>query len=557
MRVRLPSFPSFLLAAQLAACIILFHHPDRLSHIISITGTFTAALLAIWIIRNDLARRRASESLRQLNAALDHATEGIARLNAKGNYVAVSALYARCCGYAPSEMIGQHWTLILHPPERDKMYKALDQMLHGGVSEVGALARRKDGSLFHNHAALVALRDQNGKLLGHHRFMKDITLRKMSEAALCASERRFRVLAAHAPVGIFQCNTEGRCSYVNARWTDMTGINPRQAKRDGWFAALNPDDQTQIAVAWKEAAAAGKPWNAELRFGHDDANATRVSCSTAPIRAESGAIDSYIGIITDITALKESEETLSHQSEELRRSNRELEQFAYIASHDLQEPLRMVSSYTQLLDRRYRGKLGSDADEFIAYAVEGATRMRSLIDDVLDFAKVSREAPPDEPTELQPLLSAVLADLAAVIREKNAQITSDPLPVVAGNSSQLRQVLQNLVGNAIKFCKRPPRIHIEALRDGDNWSISIRDNGIGIDSKHFDKIFQAFQRLNGHSEFTGNGIGLAVCKRIVERHGGTIRVDSRPNEGSTFTFTLPAARPVAARPAAAMETPIT
>jgi PAS domain S-box-containing protein len=530
------------LAAQLAACAALFRYADRPSHLICIAAAFTVVLLAAWIIRHDLARRRAIESLRQLNGALDHATEGIARLDAKGHYLAVSALYARCCGYAPSEMVGQHWTLILHPPERQKLTKALDQMLHSGVAEVGSIARRKDGSLFYNHVALVALRDQNGKLLGHHRFMKDITLRKMSEAALCASERRFRVLAAHAPVGIFQCNTEGRCSYVNTRWTEMTGVNPRQAKRDGWFAAINPDDQAEISIAWKEAAAAGKHWNAELRFGQTGTSAIRVSCSTAPIRDETGSIDSFIGIITDITALKESEETLSHQSEELRRSNRELEQFAYIASHDLQEPLRMVSSYTQLLDRRYRGKLGSDADEFIAYAVEGATRMRSLIDDVLEFARVSSEPSPDEPTDLQPLLSEVLVDLAAVIREKNARISSDPLPVVAGNSSQLRQVLQNLVGNAIKFCKRPPQIHIEARREDNNWSISVRDNGIGIDPNHTDKIFQAFQRLNGHSEFTGNGIGLAVCKRIIERHGGTIRVDSRPNEGSTFTFTLRAAR---------------
>jgi PAS domain S-box-containing protein len=543
MRVRFPSFPGLLLAAQLAACIILFHHPDLPSHAICIAGILTILLIAAWIIRSDVARRRTVESLRQLSAALDHATEGIARLDPKGNYLAVSALYARCCGYEPSEMIGQHWTLILHPPDRQKMTKALDQMLHSGVAEVGSIARRKDGSLFHNHVALVALRDENGKLLGHHRFMKDITLRKISEAALCASERRFRVLAAHAPVGIFQCNTEGRCSYVNTRWIDMTGINPRQAKRDGWFTALNPDDQSEITASWKQAAAAGKQWNAELRFGPTGANAIRVSCSTAPIRNEAGDIDSYIGIITDITTLKESEEKLSHQSEELRRSNRELEQFAYIASHDLQEPLRMISSYTQLLDRRYRGKLGSDADEFIAYAVEGATRMRSLIDNVLDFARVSRESPPDEPTELQPLLSAVLTDLAAVIREKNAQITSDPLPLVAGNSSQLRQVLQNLIGNAIKFCKRPPRIHIEARRGDNNWSISVRDNGIGIDPNHLDKIFQAFQRLHGHSEFAGNGIGLAVCKQIVERHGGSIRADSRPNEGSTFIFTLPAARP--------------
>jgi len=541
MRVRLPWFPGISLAAQLAACAVLFRHPDRLSHAVGAAGFLIAAFSAAWVMRSDLGRRRSLESFRQLNAALDHATEGIARLDAKGNYIAVSALYARCCGYEPHEILGQNWTLTLHPPDRKKMQKALDQMLHSGVAEVDALARRKDGSVFHERVAMVALRDEEGTLLGHYRFMKDITLRKMSETALCASERRFRVLAAHAPVGIFQCNTDGRCSYVNARWTDMTGISARQAERNGWLAALHPDDQNQITAAWQQAAAAGKQWNAELRFARAGGNSIRVSCSTAPIRDESASVDGYIGIITDITALKESEETLAEQAEELHRSNRELEQFAYIASHDLQEPLRMVSSYTQLLERRYRGKLDSDADEFINYAVEGATRMRSLIDDVLDLARVSRDAPPDEPTDLQSLLAAALADLAAVIREKNAQITSDPLPIVAGNPSQLRQVLQNLIGNAIKFCKRPPQIHLEARREDDNWTISIRDNGIGIDPNHLGKIFQAFQRLHGHSEFVGNGIGLAVCKRIVERHGGTIEVDSRPNEGSTFTFTLPAA----------------
>jgi PAS domain S-box-containing protein len=542
MRVRLKWFSILSLAAQLVACALLLRYPDRLSRPVFAIGILIVGLSAAWTIRSDLARRRALESFRQLNAALDHATEGIARLNARGHYIAVSAVYARCCGYEPQEMIGQHWTLTIHPPDRNKMHKILDQMLHSGVAEVDALARRKDGSVFQQRVAMVALRDEQGTLLGHYRFMKDITLRKMSEAALCASERRFRVLAAHAPVGIFQCNAEGRCSYVNARWTDMTGITARQAQRDGWLQALHPEDQSQMTAAWQQAAAAGKQWNAELRFRRAGGNSIRVSCSTAPIRDESGSLDGYIGIITDITELKENAETLAKQSEELRRSNRELEQFAYIASHDLQEPLRMVSSYTQLLERRYRGKLDSEADEFIRYAVEGATRMRSLIDDVLDFARVSRDAPPDGPTDLQPLLAAALSDLATIIREKNAQIISDPLPVVAGNSSQLRQVLQNLIGNAIKFCKRQPQIHIEARRHDDNWSISVRDNGIGIDPNHLGKIFQAFQRLNGHSEFAGNGIGLAVCKRIIERHGGTIEVDSRPNEGSTFTFTLPAAK---------------
>jgi PAS domain S-box-containing protein len=538
MRVRFRIFLG--IAAILTASAVLLQYPDRVIQTWGSAGILAATFSAAWALRSDSIRGGAVESLRQLNTALDHANEAIARLDVRGVYISVNAAYARCCGYEPGEMLGRHWTLTVHPQDRQKMCKAFDYMLQSGLAKVDALACRKDGSAFHTHVVMVALHDDNGKLVGHHRFMKDITLRKLSEAALNASERRFRVLASHAPVGIFQCDIEGCCSYVNARWIDITGVGARQAEKTGWLRALHPDDRSHALATWPRAAAE-KEWNADLRFCRADGNTIRVSCSTAPIHDDMGSVTGYIGIVTDITAIKESEEILVRQAEELRRSNRELEQFAYIASHDLQEPLRMVSNYTQLLERRYRGKLGPEADEFINYAVEGAKRMRSLIDDVLDFARVSRDAPRQEPTDLGPLLSAALADLAAVIREKNAVITSDPLPVVIGNGSQLRQVLQNLLGNAIKFCNRPPRVHLEARRQDNGWIISVRDNGIGIEPEHLDKIFQVFQRLHSNSEFAGNGIGLAVCKRIIERHKGTIQVASRLNEGSTFTFTVPAA----------------
>lgn len=540
MRVHLPVFLGLVLALPIAVCAVLLHYPDRVLQAGQTASILAASLGIAWAMRCNSLRRRAVASFRQLNAALDHAAEGIARLDANGNYLSLNAVYSRSCGYDPGEMLGRHWTLTVHPQDRQKMSKAFDQMLYRGLAEIEALACRKDGSVFHTHVVMVALRDGDGALLGHHRFMKDITLRKMSEAALSDSERRFRVLAAHAPVGIFQSDCEGRCAYVNARWTDMTGIDAKQAAKTGWLDALRPDDHSQMTETWRRATVAGKEWNAEMRFRRADGHVIRVSCSAAPVRDEAGSVRGYIGTLTDVTALKESEETLQQQAEELRRSNRELEQFAYIASHDLQEPLRMVANYTQLLERRYRGKLGPEADEFIHYTVEGAKRMRSLIDDVLDFARVSRDAPPHESSDLRSLLGAALADLAAVIQEKNAVITHDPLPTVTGNPSQLRQVLQNLIGNAIKFCKRPPRIHIGVRHHDCGWIISVRDNGIGIEPDHMSKIFQVFQRLHGSSEFPGNGIGLAICKRIVERHGGTLEAVSRPNEGSTFTFTLPA-----------------
>ena len=224
---------------------------------------------------------------------------------------------------------------------------------------------------------------------------------------------------------------------------------------------------------------------------------------------------------------------------ELERSNRDLEQFAYVASHDLQEPLRMVSNYTQLLARRYQGKLDKDADEFIGYAVDGATRMQTLINDLLAFSRVGTKGSEFKATDCESVLERTLGYLQASIDENGAQVTHDPLPAVMADAGQLGQVLQNLIGNAIKFRgQEPPRIHVSARRDGDGWTFSVRDNGIGVGPEYHDRIFVIFQRLHGRDEYQGTGIGLAICKKIVERHGGRIWLDSQPGKGTTFYFTL-------------------
>jgi len=227
----------------------------------------------------------------------------------------------------------------------------------------------------------------------------------------------------------------------------------------------------------------------------------------------------------------------------LERSNQELEQFAYVASHDLQEPLRMVASYCQLLERRYSSALDDEAREFIGYAVDGATRMQALINDLLTYSRVGRQDSPLAPTETRRIVDFALANLSQAIEETGAEVVVGRLPSVMADASQLTRLFQNLIGNAIKFRgDRTPEIHVDSSPDGEAARFSIRDNGIGIDPKHADRVFAIFQRLHSRQEYPGTGIGLAVCKRIVERHGGRIWLESEPGAGTTFLFTLPAAR---------------
>ena len=245
-------------------------------------------------------------------------------------------------------------------------------------------------------------------------------------------------------------------------------------------------------------------------------------------------------ILRDISDRKQAEAELQRRTEELERSNRELEQFANVASHDLQEPLRMVTGYVKLLARRYQGQLDADADEFIGYAVDGVDRMRALINDILTYSQLGASGQTSESINLDSIVERVMRNLKDSADEFNATVTWDQLPKLTANATQMGQLLQNLLSNAIKFKgEESPAIHIGSQQQKGEWMFSVRDNGIGIDSQHYERIFSLFQRLHGRNDYPGTGVGLAICKRVVELHGGRIWVEFQISKGTTFFFTIP------------------
>jgi PAS domain S-box-containing protein len=248
----------------------------------------------------------------------------------------------------------------------------------------------------------------------------------------------------------------------------------------------------------------------------------------------------FTGIVRDISERKKGEQALRDTAKELARSNLDLEQFAYVASHDLQEPLRAVAGCAQVLKRRYEGKLDEQADTLIGHVVDGVSRMQSLIDDVLSYSRVTTRGKAFERCDCEMVLQDAMRNLQLTIRESGAAVTYESLPVILADSAQLTQVFQNLLSNAIKFrSPQPPKIHVGGRREKSVWVFSVQDNGIGIQADYFDRIFVIFQRLHTRSEYPGTGIGLAICKKIIERHGGTMQVISEPGHGSNFSFSIP------------------
>ena len=356
------------------------------------------------------------------------------------------------------------------------------------------------------------------------------------------SETRYRSLAEAIPQLVWTCAPDGRCDYMNARWFEYTGMPAGQLPGPMWLEVLHPDDRERAAASWEKSLTGLSPFDIEYRLRAKDGAYRWFQARGAPVTNQDGKVLYWAGVCADIQDRKAVEERLSRHVEALGRSNADLRQFAYIASHDLQEPLRTVVSYTQLLRRRYHDRLGQEGEDFLQYAAEGARRMQRLIKDLLAYSSAAREGEQTHgPLDCGRALEIALRNLAAGIRESGASVTHDSLPTVHGDYAQVVRVFQNLIGNSIKYRRdeEPPRIHVTAERDGGHWKLAVRDNGCGFEPEDSERIFGVFQRLQDRN-VPGTGIGLAICKRIVEAHGGRIWAESKPGEGAAFFFTLPA-----------------
>ena len=462
----------------------------------------------------------------------------IIMLDPQGKIVSWNAGAERIKGYTADEIIGENFSRF-YPPEDIERGAPQEELRIAAVSgryETERWRVRKDGSRFYANLVITAARDSCGSLLGFSEISRDISERKASEA-------RYRGLLEAAPDAMVVVNEGGEIVLLNLQAEkqfgyhrdELLGQKVKSIIPEGFAERLIADGTRTAAEALAQEIGTG----IELYGRRKDGSDFPIEIMLSPLESPEGTL--VTAAIRNISIREDAQEHLLKTLAELKRSNDELVHFAYVASHDLQEPLRMVASYTQLLAKRYKGRLDSDADEFIAYAVDGSNRMQGMIQDLLAYSRAGENGKALCEISSENALQEALTNLQASIEESGAVVTHDPLPNIMTDGTQLTQIFQNIIGNANKYrSAEVPRIHVSATKTaGDEWIFAVRDNGLGIDPQYFEKIFVLFQRLHGREEFAGTGMGLAICKKLLERLGGRIWVESQPAKGSTFYFALP------------------
>ncbi len=540
----------------------------------SVAGVFAAA-------RDITERKKAEEAARRAGAynrsLIEASLDPLVTINPDGTISDVNAATVNVTGFSREELIGTDFSKYFTEPGRAKA--GYEQVFRdGSVTDYELRIQHRDGRITPVLYNATVFKDEHGTVAGVFAAARDITERKKAEEAARRASAYNRSLIEASLDPLVTINPDGTISDVNAATVKVTGFS-RDALIGTDFSKYFTEPG-RAKAGYEQVFRDGSVTDYGLEIRHTDGRITPVLYNATVYQDEAGKITGVFAAARDITERKRAEDALlrayrelddrvkertielqeanallekeiaerkatadelREKSEELARSNLELQQFAYIASHDLQEPLRAISGFTELLEKRYKGQMDERADKYINFIIDGTKQMNQVIFDLLEYSRVQTKAHEFGLIDMNTSLKQALRNLQASIKEKDAVITADPLPKLSADGIQITQLFQNLIGNALKFQKpeTTPKIHVSAREQGDAWIFSVTDNGIGIDPKYTERIFKIFQRLHAKGEYEGTGIGLAICRRIVERHRGEITVRSEPGVGSTFSFTLP------------------
>ncbi|NQV28494.1 MAG: PAS domain S-box protein [Rhodopirellula sp.] len=554
-------FSYWLLASVLLSIVVqsmvmsrsakLFDTPFGLAHLMKVVS-YVMVLFGVIYNIHILYRTSAQMTLQisqgeaKLRGIIDHAFNFIGLLSTDGVVLDGNRTGLDAAGVSGDEVFGKPfwetpwWT---HSSEmQERLKESIRRANAGETDRFEATHPTPDGSLIYVDFTLKPLRDDSGEIIYLMPEGRNITEQKASRDALITAELRLENALDGAEIGVWDWNVVTDDVFVSPQLTAQLGSAETWNSLTDWVDSLHPDDQDVAEKVIADYLSGDIPeYINTFRLRHVDGSYRSILSKGQLLRDDEGEPLRMVGVHIDITERVEQQRLLAEQAEELKASNTELEQFAYVASHDLQEPLRAISGYTQLLAENYADSLDEKGKGYAHRTVEGVKRMQKLIADLLEYSRVSRNGNSFATVNLSDSVRDARILLDAAIQETGAVIEVDDLPVVLADAGQMVRLLQNLIGNALKYRREvTPEIEISAKRNHDGfWTIRVKDNGIGIAPEHAERVFVIFQRLHGNSKFTGTGIGLAVCRRIVERHGGKIHVESNPNAGCTFVFTLP------------------
>jgi PAS domain S-box-containing protein len=446
-------------------------------------------------------------------------------------------------GYETKEVIGQNVMMLMPEPYHSGHDGYIKNYLETGNKKVIGIGRevsgkRKDGSVFPMEIGLNEMQQGGARMFVGT--VRDISSRKQAEEVLRLTEERYELAVQGLSVGVWDWDLITKQLYWSPRFREIARAAHDYTYHE-WESRLHADDSSHVLEMLNGHLQKKGFFDVEYRFRRQDGSYIWVHDKGQAVWDAAGKPIRMVGSIEDITWHKQVEVERENMIAKLSESNSDLERFAYACSHDLQEPLRMISNFSERLQKHLGATLDEKGRHYIKYVISGAAHARQLISDVLNYARLDHETEQWANINSEKTLAGVLRDLSPRIEETKAIVTHDTLPEVCIQPTHLRQLLQNLIGNALKFCSEKPYVHIGAVQEGSMWCFYVRDNGIGIASEHQEKIFSVFQRLHSRECYPGTGIGLALCKKLVQKYGGRIWVESQPGKGSSFYFTLPPA----------------